>query len=580
MIITIAGLGALFALNYTGVISIFADNVSVEFRNYDDTLLYKTVIPAGSTATYAGEIPAKPDDEEYQYIFVSWDKSLSNVINDTVYHAQFQYQPRKYKVTFQNYNGRNLYVDEVGKGGTAVYVGAVPTRENDEYYSYRFNGWDKPLDNILEDTLVTAQFERIATDFDVTFKNYDGTVLYVDHVMYGEDAVYLGVTPYRAGTEEYAYEFIGWDYPLTNITAPTVLTAQYEKKYYEFTVTFLNYDETVLYIDHVAYGKDARYLAATPTREADGQYTYKFTGWNRPITNIKQDLTVIAQFELTEKEYTVLFYNYDDVFLYATTAKYGEAAYYEGEAPQKPDSRKYTYTFAGWDRDITNIQEDLTVYALYEEELRSFTCTFVNYDGTELYVTTVKYGETAKYLGPTPTRTGDYFSGYEFIGWDSELFDIQEDTTFVAVFKRVDGGGGEDKYFLVTFYDYDGTILDYDLVKKGHGADYAGPTPSARGWPYVFYDWSEDITNVQGPLNVFADYYYAWDTNNFPVIYRNNDLEIIYEEMVYLGGTSVYRGENYNYLQPDYGFKGWSKDLTNVRRPLTVVPTYGKGEQQ
>lgn len=577
MILTIAGLGALFAMQNLGVISIFADNVTVEFRNYDDSLLYKYSIPAGSTATYNGEIPSKPDDDEFQYVFVSWDKPLSNVVSDTVYHPQFQYQPRKYKVTFQNYNGRNLYVDEVGKGGTAVYVGAVPTRDNDEYYSYRFIGWDKPLENIYEDTLVTAQFEKIATDFAVTFKNYDGTVLYIDHVMYGEDANYLGATPYRPGTEQYAYEFIGWDLPLTNITAPTVLTAQFEVKYYEFAVTFLNYDETVLYIDHVAYGKDAKYLAATPVKEADGQYTYKFIGWNRPITNIKQDLTVIAQFEAMEKEYTVLFYNYDDVFLYSTSCKYGEPAYYEGVAPQKPDSRKYTYNFIGWDRDLSCITEDLTVYALYEEELRTFTCTFVNFDGTELYVTTVKYGETVKYIGPTPTRTGDYFSGYEFIGWDNELYDIQEDTIFVAVFKRVDGGGGEDKYLLVTFYDYDGTILDYDLVKKGNSADYAGPQPNGRSYEYVFYDWSEDITNIQEPLNVFADYKYRWG-NSYPVCYRNLELELIYEEMVNEGSTSVYRGENYAYLQPDNGFKGWSKSLSNVRRPLTVFPVYGRGE--
>lgn len=482
-----------------------------------------------------------------------------------------------FKVTFQNYNGKNLYVDKVGKGGTATYIGAVPTRENDEYYSYTFSGWDKPLDNIMEDTLVTAQYERLATDFDVTFKNYDGTVLYIDHVEYGQDADYKGITPVRPGTEEYSYEFIGWDKPMTHIIEHTTLTAQFKQVYYDFTVTFLNYNEMVLYVDHVEYGKDAKYLAPTPTREDDGQYSYKFSGWNRPITNITSDTTVIAQFEITEKEYTILFYNYDDVFLYATTAKYGKAAYYDGETPQKPEDRQYVYTFSGWDREIDYITEDLTVYALYEKELRKYTCTFVNYDGTELYTTKVPYGGTAKYIGDTPTRTGDYYAGYEFVGWDKELFDVQEDTTFIAQFKRVDGGGGEDKFFLVTFYDYDGAVLDYDLVKKGGHADYAGPTPNCRGNAYTFYGWSEDLYDIQGPLDVFADYTYRWDTNRHVVCYRNLELKIIYEEMVYNGSSSTYRGEQYSYLQPVNGFVGWSKDLSSVTRPMTVFPTYKVG---
>lgn len=573
--VTVASAGSLFALDKFGVLDLHASNVRVEFRNYDDTFLFAEEIPAGSTADYKGEIPTKPSDEEFDYTFSAWDKSLYTVVRDTIYHAEFQYSPRKYDVTFQNYNGKTLYIDKVYKGGTATYFGAVPTRESDEIYSYVFKGWDKPLENIQEDTIVTALFEPTATDFDVTFKNYDGTVLYVDHVAMGEAAVYRGIEPYKPRTEEYSYVFSGWDRAFDNIVAPITVTAQFTPVANEFSVTFLNYDESVLYVDHVPYGGNARYLAPTPTRPAEQGYVYMFTGWNHETTNITEDLTVIATFRYSEKGYKVYFYNYDDSFLYGTSVGHGEACYYKGQTPNKPADKAYTYTFSGWDRDISCITEDLTVYPIFDKELRTYMCTFVNYDGETLYACEVPYGGTAHYIGETPTRKADLFSAYEWIGWDNELGPIEGDTTFIAQFRKINGGGGVDDRFLVTFIDYDDRVLDYDLVKSGGRAQYEGPVPTRFG--YDFYGWSEDFSCVEDDLLVFADYQSKWDPDYHEVTYRNLRGEKIYQENVHTGGTSVYRGEDYDYLSPVNGFLGWSKSLSNIRHPITVVPLMKKG---
>jgi hypothetical protein len=59
-----------------------------------------------------------------------------------------------------------------------------------------------------------------------------------------------------------------------------------------YTVTFLDWDATVLFVEKVEEGKDAKGPAVTPTREG-----YKFIGWSKPITNITADLLVIAQYE-------------------------------------------------------------------------------------------------------------------------------------------------------------------------------------------------------------------------------------------------------------------------------------------
>lgn len=81
-----------------------------------------------------------------------------------------------YTVTFVNYNGDPLYETRVAEGGTAVYLGQDPPESpaDDEFgHHYGFIGWNKPLDNITEDTIFVAQF-AIMHDFSVYDYNTDG----------------------------------------------------------------------------------------------------------------------------------------------------------------------------------------------------------------------------------------------------------------------------------------------------------------------------------------------------------------------------------------------------------------------
>ena len=67
---------------------------------------------------------------------------------------------------------------------------------------------------------------------------------------------------------------------------------------------------------------------------------------------------------------------------------------------------------------------------------KSFNVKFVNWDGTLLYETTVKYGENAIYRGATPTKEGNELESYEFRFFTNEEI-ITKDTTCVAVYKTV-----------------------------------------------------------------------------------------------------------------------------------------------
>ncbi len=576
----------LAALQLAGVVDVFAGNVSVEFRNFDNTFLWGDSIPAGTTVKYEGVIPVRPSTDDYDYTFVSWDKSLSNVVKDTVFYAQFQNTPKKFKVTFLNYDQKELYIDYVQKGGTAEYIGAVPVRPNDENGTYEFIGWDVDLTNITQNTVATAQFKAHDVTYAVKFLNYNGSLLYTDYVKKGDTANYVGTTPFRESTSRYDYVFSGWDRNLENVESDFSTNALFDAIPAEYEVNFYNYDNSLLYTDYVGFRQDAKYVGATPTKPESDGYIYLFSGWNKPITDIVSDLDVIAQFEKSPRSYIVNFFNYDGTFLYSDLVEYQRPAYYEGDTPTRPDDEMYTYTFSGWDRDLTCITEDLKVFASYEKELRKFDCTFRNYDGTELYKTQVTYGETAKYIGDTPVRDGDFYSSYKFIGWDKELEYITEDTIFTAQFEKIDGGGGKDKFTSVYFLNYDTTMLDFDYVKVGEAAFYHGPEPKREdnylGYSYEFHSWSRSFDNIEFSeigIFVFAQYKVV-GSDLYDVHYRNpftNDS--IYEELVWKGGSSTYKGSYYDYLSPENGFVGWDHDTSNVQGPLTIFPVIKIGEE-
>ena len=179
-------------------------------------------------------------------------------------------------------NGVIIYLefkvaDDAAPGTYSITV----TYDYENYDIYNYDG--EPIEFAIQNGAVTVAAAQPEMHT-VTFKDWDGTVLKTQKVQYGGDAE-TPADPTRVG-----YTFTGWDKAFTNITADLVVTAQYEINTY--TVTFKDWDGTVLKTQEVQYGGDAE-APADPTRTG-----YTFTGWDKAFTNITADLVVTAQYEM------------------------------------------------------------------------------------------------------------------------------------------------------------------------------------------------------------------------------------------------------------------------------------------
>lgn len=199
------------------------------FLNYDNTILYTTDVISGGTVIYKGEMPTRPSSGADVFTFVGWDKSLENITLDTTFIAQYEKNVTTYTCSFYNYNNILLYTTKVKAGNDVVYAGETPTKEKDAQFTYTFKGWDNSLNNIINDTNFTAQYDSIINQYQVSFANYDNTILQSSLVNYGTYASYSGPNPTRPNDGTNSFTFIGWDRnPVTTlIQSDLVFTAQY-----------------------------------------------------------------------------------------------------------------------------------------------------------------------------------------------------------------------------------------------------------------------------------------------------------------------------------------------------------------
>ncbi len=260
--------------------------------------IYKTTIPADAVAmkTWDKDSNGKWAEEEVAYngedtiiLLFEWSGTYHNQLNTYTEPVPVV----TYTVTFKNWDGTVLSTQTVEEGKAATAPSA-PTKASTAQYVYTFSGWDVDFSAVTSDLTVTAQFTESARKYTVKFVS-NGTVIDTQQVEYGKSAT-APADPTRPADAQYTYTFESWDKEFTNIVADTTVTAQYTATLNKYSVVFLNWDGTEIDSQTVEYGESAT-APADPTRPADANYTYVFSGWDNDFSKIVGDTVVVAEFD-------------------------------------------------------------------------------------------------------------------------------------------------------------------------------------------------------------------------------------------------------------------------------------------
>ena len=326
--------------------------------------------------------------------------------------------------------------------------------------------------------------------YTIIWQNYDGTVLETDeNILEGTMPTYDGLTPVREEDAQYSYSWTGWSPEVEPAKASTIYTATFIEEIKKYTIVWKDEDGTVLETDiDVPHGTTPEFNKADPTKESTEQHTYSFDGWSPEVTTVTGDATYTATYKEELRKYTITWKNYDDTVLASEDVAYGEVPSYKGDTPAKPSTQKYQYAFDGWTPNVVAVTGEATYTATFTEEIRTYTITWVNYDGTVLEVDeNVQYAAIPTYDGATPTKEGTRGINYVWKGWTPSIVPVYRDEVYTA------------KYNEQAFFSFD--LIDYELEDGYELSDL-------KGAPWINLNYAGEINKIKQP-SLKDDFYSA-----------------------------------------------------------------------
>ena len=280
------------------------------------------------------------------------------------------------------------------------------------------------------------------------------------------------------------------------------------------SVTFVDYDGTVLSAQSVAHGSAAIEPTA-PEREG-----YAFIGWDKDFSNVTEDMTVTAQYSANSYSIT---YTINGEEYTAQTYEFGAAV----SAPE------YTvpegHTFSGWDIPETMPAENLVLDAALTVNSYSITYTI---NGEEYTAQTYDFGAAVS----APEYTVP--EGHTFSGWD-----IPE--TMPAENLVLDAALTANSYSITyTINGEEYTAQTYEFGAAVSAPEYTVPEG------HTFSGWN--IPETMPAENLVLDA--ALTVNSYSITYTINGEE--YTAQTYEFGAEVSAPE---YTVPEgHTFSGWN----------------------
>ncbi len=424
----------------------------------------------GDTPNYTGKTSYR--DAITEYIFTGWSPSISKVVGDAVYTAQYterSLSSQTFSLVFK-VRGETYY-------RTFPY-GVMPSFDDFEKdyisggYRYVFTGWSPSFETVTENTVYEANFEKtfLIPAGEDGEKSADMTVSKTAHTVTTDETVVNAVYAVReainAGTQ-LVLNLGDTTITVDNAALQKMPTAAYFRLYettgaraagggknYLLSITDEAGNELSL---------DSEILVELPVTEAEANGGKL----NAYINGTKTAVTVqdgVAYLRLNETGTIVLrpYYTVSvttegsggDVTLGSTTAEAGALVTLNVYAEQGRKLETLMISVDGGAEEALTLTDgafvmpagDASVRAVFAET--EYTVVFI-VQGKEISRETYRYGEEVKVPAMDDKLTYQDASGektYTFSGWDSTISAVTKDMTYTAVYEEGTVGDKDNTY--------------------------------------------------------------------------------------------------------------------------------------
>ena len=219
---------------YTAVWDTIVNKYEIKFLNWNGEELQSDSIEYGVVPEYRGNDPVRETAEGIEYTFSGWAPEPVAVTEDAQYIAQFTSQDIEFTVHFLLYERDSVILAHYND---QLDLYAEPA-ESDHFVKWSDGELDNPrLVNIVSDTTFQALFA--VNRYEITFYNWDETILQQDSLDHGTMPQFRGEEPTRADEEGQSFKFSGWFPQVEVATSNASYTAQFTQEAIQYTVTIV-----------------------------------------------------------------------------------------------------------------------------------------------------------------------------------------------------------------------------------------------------------------------------------------------------------------------------------------------------
>ena len=296
-----------------------------------------------------------------------------------------------------------------------------------------------------------------------------------------------------------------------------------------FTITWLNYDGDTIksYINtggedeevaySVTYGTQAEYLGSNPTRPADIDYTYNFSGWSPELGKVTSNVTYTATYEKQQRKYTI-------IFTEEGGAEIERQFLIHNAMPACENVPSRTGFTLQWEPEVAAVTGDATYRATWlEEPPTEYAVTFFDYNGT----TKLKPTDETPYMvavgampvapaNPSGKAPTNEFT-YEFDHWSPALETVSATSakSYTAVYREV------AKKYTVIFQDENGSEIERHDYSYGETPVCSATPTKANTAEFTYsFAWTPQIQTVQAAATYRA--VFTPTTNKYTVTLKCN----------------------------------------------------------